>query len=59
MIVDLFTRPWAQWSYDHMREYGPGDRVGQPLAHLVIQAANVAANVAPFEAPPPTVPDIS
>ena len=47
MIVDLFTRPWAQWSYDHMREYGPGDRVGQPLAHLVIQAANVAANVAP------------
>jgi hypothetical protein len=47
MIVDLFTRPWAQWSYDHMREYGPGERAGQPLAHLVIQAANVAANVAP------------
>jgi len=47
VIVDIFTRPWAQWSYDLMKEEGPGERAGQPLAHLVIQAANVAANVAP------------
>jgi len=46
MIIPLITTPWAQWSYDSVKDDGLGEHGNAPLAHLGIHIGNIVAHTA-------------
>jgi len=46
MITPVFTSPWAQWSYDTVKDHGVGTDDRVVFGHLGLQMANVISHTA-------------